>query len=250
MQDLGTLGGTLCCQETVVANSRGQVASDSTLAGDLVTHPFLWDKGKLIDLGTLGGTNGVVNGINDRGEVVGFAARPGDPGNDGFLWRNGVMTDLGNLGRTSSAWVVNSQGQVIGASRIDSTPGNIRAFLWEKGGPIVDLNALIPQNSPLTLVFAANINERGEIAGLGVPAGCAPPDVMTCGHAYFLIPDGNCDGDCQSRVDQSQAEAELRRATAPTKVEPLEAPVRSPEQFRNMMHQPFGLSGARPTLRD
>ena len=50
MKDLGTLGGTLCCQETVVANSWGQVASDSTLAGDLVTHPFLWDGRRLIDL--------------------------------------------------------------------------------------------------------------------------------------------------------------------------------------------------------
>ena len=66
MRDLGTLGGTLCCQEAVVANSRGQVASDSTLAGDLQSHPFLWDKGELTDLGTLGGDNGSLTGSTTR----------------------------------------------------------------------------------------------------------------------------------------------------------------------------------------
>ena len=184
MRDLGTLGGTLCCQEVVVANSRGQVASDSSLVGDLQHHPFLWDRGSLTDLGTLGGDNGVVNNINDDGEVVGFSDLPGSQTHDAFLWRHGVMTDLGNLGRTSSGWAINSQHQIVGASRIDDTAGNVRAFLWENGGPIVDLNTLIPANSSLLLAYAVNINDQGEIAGLGVPAGCAVPDYLSCGHAY------------------------------------------------------------------
>ena len=96
------------------------------------------------------------------------------------------MTDLGNLGKTSSAWVINSRGQVVGASRIDDTPGNARAFLWENGGPSVDLNVLAPPGSTLQLTGAFWINDRGEITGRGVPPGCG--DVDNCGHAFLLIP--------------------------------------------------------------
>ena len=37
------------------------------------------------------------------------------------------------------------------------------AFIWENGGPMVDLNTLIPANSGLELEEAFNINDRGEI---------------------------------------------------------------------------------------
>jgi len=43
------------------------------------------------------------------------------------------------------------------------------AFLWENGGPMVDLNTLIPAGSSLQLVFAFAINDRGEIVGAGEP---------------------------------------------------------------------------------
>jgi len=69
------------------------------------------------------------------------------------------------------------------------TPGG-HAWLWENGGPIVDLNTLVPPGSNLTLEFAQNINDRGEIAGIGSPPGCNDPFV--CGHTFVLIP---CDGD-------------------------------------------------------
>ena len=201
----------------------------------------------MIDLGTLG--NGFVHNSHDNGGVVGFAENRSFT-KTAFLWRQGVMTSLGTLGRTSYSMASNSRSQVVGASRIDDTPGNFRAFLWENGGPLVDLNTLIPRSSTLTLVWAVNINDRGEIAGLGVPAGCQPADYLLCGHAFLLTPDGDCDGNCQNRVAQSQVEAELRRLTAPTQVKHPEPPVRSAEDFRSMMRQRFGLPGARPTSRD
>jgi hypothetical protein len=40
---------------------------------------------------------------------------------------------------------------------------------------MVDLNALVPADSSLQLAQALNINDRGEILGLGVPPG-APTD--------------------------------------------------------------------------
>ena len=55
---------------------------------------------------------------------------------------------------------------------------------------MVDLNTLIPPGSPLQLVYAIGINDRGEIAGNGVPAGVstAPPTQDTMSHAFLLIP--------------------------------------------------------------
>ena len=57
---------------------------------------------------------------------------------------------------------------------------------------MVDLNSLIPRNSSLQLVTALDINDRGEIAGIGVPPGVPWQDADTRGHAFLLIP---CEGD-------------------------------------------------------
>jgi hypothetical protein len=65
----------------------------------------------------------------------------------------------------------------------------------KNGGPMVDLNTLIPPNSPLLLEEGGNINDRGEIAGRGVPPWC--DDVDACGHAFLLIPCAN-DAICES----------------------------------------------------
>jgi probable HAF family extracellular repeat protein len=184
MTDLGNLGGTFGIVNDM--NSRGQVIGNMTLLGDESQHPFLWDRGRLIDLGTFGGSNGDASWMNDAGEVVGVADFPGDLLHDAFLWKNGVMVDLGNLGKTSTAFSINSNGQVVGASRVK--PGDIRAFLWEDGGPMIDLNTLIPADSSLQLVRALSINDRGEIAGIGVPPGVPAQDEETNGHAFLLIP--------------------------------------------------------------
>jgi probable HAF family extracellular repeat protein len=249
IRDLGTLGGTLCCQATLVVNNRLQIAGDSTLAGDTKSHPFLWDDGVMLDLGTLGGNNGFVNWINDAGEVVGYADLPGSQVHDGYLWRHGVMTDLGNLGRTSSGWAINSQHQIVGASRIDDTPGNARAFLWENGGPIVDLNTLIPANSSLLLVYAVNINDQGEIAGLGVPAGCQPADYLLCGRAYLLIPDGDCDSDCEGRIAASQNSAAPAQNVVTMK-QGDESPINPVERLRSQMRHRYHLPGQTAAPRD
>src|SRR5439155_10600379 len=113
-----------------------------------------WRGGTLIDLGTFGGSNGTATALNNAGEVVGVADFPGDLLHNAFLWKNGVMTDLGNLGVTSFAHGINSKGQVVGASRVSRVPSQVSAFLWESGGPMIDLNTLIPANSSLHLAYA------------------------------------------------------------------------------------------------
>jgi probable HAF family extracellular repeat protein len=185
MLDLGTLGGNFGSAQC--GNNRGQVIGQSSLAGDVAFHPFLWDRGILKDLGTLGGDNGTPIWINDAGDVVGEADLPGSQAHHAFLWRKGVMTDLGTLGGNSHATAVNSRGQVVGYFYLTgrTEPPFRHPFIWEKGRPMVDLNTLIPANSGLELVAADNINERGEIVGVGVPARCFPD---FCGHLFLLIP--------------------------------------------------------------
>jgi probable HAF family extracellular repeat protein len=141
MIDLGSLGGTLSV--TQCANNVGQVTGIASLAGDQVFHPFFWDRGVMTDIGTFGGDNGLATWMNNAGEVVGRADLS-DGGHDAFLWRNGVMTDVGTLGVSSTALQINSRHQIVGASRVDEN--TVHAFLWENGGPMVDLNDLIPPN--------------------------------------------------------------------------------------------------------
>jgi probable HAF family extracellular repeat protein len=197
MVDLGTLGGVY--GYSVGLNNRGQVIGYSSLAADPGAcftfgpglnsncDPFLWDKGNLIDLvtTTTGGTPLFVFAINDAEEIVGAASFPNAPF-DAYLWKNGVATDLGHLNDCGSlAFAINSHEQIVGGTFSCPDGTHSRAFLWENG-TMIDLNTLVPEGAPLKLVEAAAINDRGEIAGNGVPPGCG--DGGLCGHAFFLIP--------------------------------------------------------------
>ena len=145
---------------------------------------------------------------------------------------------------------INAREQVVGASRLDDTPGNFRGTLWENGGPLVDLNTLIPKNSPLTVIWASNINDHSEIAGLGVPAGCAPADYLLCGHAFLLIPDGDCDQDNEARIAESQRHADLMRQIPVPVTAGAEPPLTPIEHFRSMIRQRYHLPGQPAALRD
>jgi probable HAF family extracellular repeat protein len=193
MIDLGTLGGTNANVGSLalVINNKGQVAGTSNLAGDVKFHAFLWDRGTLLDLGTLGGSFSTTFWINDAGDVVGWAATTGDKFAHAALWRKREITDLGTLDGDcfSQAEAVNSKGQIVGLSFSCDT-GTSRAVLWEKGA-IIDLSTSIPANTNLSLTEAFNINDRGEIL-----CGCLPPGVQngeSGGHDCLLIPSGKDD---------------------------------------------------------
>jgi probable HAF family extracellular repeat protein len=196
MTDLGTLGGSNGFLGPFLygLNHSGEIVGVMALAGDQINHAFLWDTTKLSDLhnwtGNLGGNYSLAQGLNDAGEVVGWQTLVGDQRNHAVLWKNGTTTDLGTLhgDPCSVAEAINSFGQVVGASQ--STAGGCdfftSSFLWENGGPSVDLNSLIPPHSGWTLAGAGSINDKGEIVSRGAGPGCGDADI--CGHALLLLP--------------------------------------------------------------
>jgi hypothetical protein len=146
--------------------------------------------------------------INDLGEVAGyvFSYPAGDlsacPQAVAVRWdRDDRETILPRLpGATSArAYAVGSDGETVG----DSGPGKYcppervtreHAVLW-RNGHAVDLNDLVPRNSPVTLASAASINRRGQILAFGTLDGEAP---RICPQAIFDPDTGT------SRLDLSQ----------------------------------------------
>ena len=180
MVDLGTLGGVFGTASGL--NNRGQVAGTSDLAGDQTAHAFLWQRGMLRDLGTLGGTLSSGNWLDEAGGVVGGATTENDQLLRAFRSIHGRMTNLGSLNgdQCSVAFGGNSKGQVVGNSLSDCDH-ETHAFLWENGGPMVDLNSFVPPDSGILLREGVFINERGEIAVSGRVANGDD-------HAFVLVP--------------------------------------------------------------
>lgn len=211
MKNLGSFGGT--CTFPADLNDAGEVVGLSTVKGDAYQHAFLWENDSFHQLpNTIGGNNGAAIALNNDGEATGWASLPGDQAVHASLWKNNLMTDLGTLGEDpcSLGYSINVRGQVVGISGFQQdltgcNSGNtIRAFLWENGS-MVDLNTLIPPDSPLYLTVADIINDLGEIAGTGV-------DANGNQHAFFLIPqEGN--GNFSEDATAGAADARVLKAS-------------------------------------
>jgi probable HAF family extracellular repeat protein len=182
-------------------------------------HPFLWENGSLLDLATTseGGIPQTADGINDSGEIVGAAdfTASGGSGFDAYLWIKGVAKDLGTLPGDcgSRAQAINGLGQAVGQSFSCPDFDFHHAAFW-RNNAVIDLNALIPANSSLELVIADDINDRGEIAGMGVPAAVDPANVFTQGHAFLLIPCDKNHPDVEG-CDYSMSDADAQRPSRP-----------------------------------
>jgi uncharacterized membrane protein len=203
----GMFGGTY---GTVTwLNDRGQITGIMNLTGDRTWRSFLWDRGVVRDLGTLGGILTTSSWLSETGAVVGksdvteiCSACP--PNNQKqlhhpFLWKHGVMKDLGLLeGDTAgAAFSINGHDQIVGRSEIcrkvnrdDSCHSDAyHAFLWENGS-LVNLQTLVLPGAGLTVDGANQINDLGEIEGTGLlPNGDR--------HALLLIPQDRDGGDVQ-----------------------------------------------------
>ncbi len=218
MIDLGTLGGTIVAVDPPsCVNNRGQVAGVMTLSGDQIFHPFFWDRRVLTDLGTLGGDLAEVWWLNNAGDVAGGTTTPADESFHATLWRKAVIHDLGTLEGDcfSVALGMNSNDQIVGSSFSCPDASIQRGVLWDKGS-IVDLNTLIAGNASLQLADVRYINDRGEIAGRGLPPGC--DDLDSCGHDFLLIPcDEAAAQGCNANVGTQSSTFVATNRTAPGK---------------------------------
>jgi probable HAF family extracellular repeat protein len=180
MDDLGTLGGP--DSWAVFVNDRGQVAGTSYTSyivdpntGTPPVGVFLWENGKMTDLGNLGGDNGllgaysIVNGLNNRGQVVGWMMIAGNQFAHAFRWDEGKLSDLGTLGGTTSvAEGINDAGDVVGVSTLPGDQTN-DGFLW-RNGVMTDLGTVA--GDPCSA--ALSVNSRGQVVGASESAagGC------------------------------------------------------------------------------
>jgi probable HAF family extracellular repeat protein len=87
MTDLGTLGEDMHTSAAMSITPAGQVVGESVLPGiNFTRHAFLFTKGLMVDLGTLGGNTSVATGINPAGQVVGSSNTVVGGSNHATLW--------------------------------------------------------------------------------------------------------------------------------------------------------------------
>jgi probable HAF family extracellular repeat protein len=155
-----------------VAGGSGTCSTNNVINGLYLSpvHALLWDRGKVINLGSLGGKFGSqAHNMNNRGQVVGTSDLAGDAVFHGFVWSQSTgMKDVPPLqGDTNSVALAISDAGDVGGVSIDASFTTLRAFVVVNGVP-TDLNTLIPANSPLQLQTACTINSRREIVGFAV----------------------------------------------------------------------------------
>ena len=188
LRDLGPLGGPDSLAYYV--NNRGQIAGHpftnsiiNKKTGMPTLDPFFWEDGKMVDMGTLGGTVGNPLWLNKNGQVVGESNLKGDAVFHPFSWEKGMknLKDLGTLGGNygQANWI-NDAGDAVGWANTTNSAID-HAVLWKNGkkNKPTDLGTL----KGYEYSFAYSINSMRQIVG------CVANNNYTCSTA-FLWEDG------------------------------------------------------------
>lgn len=187
--NLGNFGGNGSQANSV--NNRGQVVGyalntiadpyGSFLMGCSTFNCFptaqqaratLWDRGRLYDLGTLGGNDAIAGIINNSGQIAGTSytntipnLTTGWPSQDPFFYDHGKMVDIGNLGGTFAfANYMNESGQVVGLSTLAGDTAS-HPFSWERG-KLTDIGTFGGTQGE-----AKSVNNAGQVVGKANLAG-------------------------------------------------------------------------------
>jgi probable HAF family extracellular repeat protein len=212
-------------------NDAGQAVGISGLCGQAIgaysaIHALLWENGKPVSLGNLGGHGwNTPAAINDRGVVVGFANGPNDVIDNqlqirwqAFIWtkQTGKMVSLGTLpgidgtpDAMSQATDINDENQIVGVSYADFEFDGPRAFIYQNQ-TITPLNSLIGSATAKWYISSTGgINDFGEI---GAQANVVSNGVVTpVAHAVLLIPGTSDDAVAYGETQTAAIPADVRR---------------------------------------
>jgi probable HAF family extracellular repeat protein len=191
--DLGTLGGgheswglAVNDEGDVVGFSQNTIPDPYAIFGPCTgsqvctqTRAFLWHKGVMHDLGTLGGSDAIASLVNDRGQIAGVSYTGTDPStNCNVLFNNSVlithpfywdkkngMVDIGTLGGTCAGPnAINKRGQVVGDSNL-AGDSSFHGFTWDHG-VLSDVGTLGGNYSG-----AVWLNDAGDVIGFSTTPG-------------------------------------------------------------------------------
>jgi probable HAF family extracellular repeat protein len=167
-------------------------------------NAFLYHRGALTQLGSLGGTYTVANGINNQGDIVGSSSTNTTPITDGFVYRDDTMQSLSSLeGDFFGLHDINDVGQIVGdrngvavifsngqTAEIGTLPGMDQSVPYEinaSGTVLGGSNVFGDPGQRSTFLFS-----QGTIQDLGSVSGCQSSTFHALNDAGQLA--GSCDG--------------------------------------------------------
>lgn len=144
------------CNPSTSTADRGQVVGLIEIAGGDLSHPFLWQDGRLVDL--LAGqpeTHGSASDINNAGEIVGSVSSVG-----AVLWRDGRRIELGVDG--SPRWI-NERGVIAGGlyTPVGSSDYKAQVYRWHRGRLLLSAPVIGAEVS----MGITGIDDQGRIVG-------------------------------------------------------------------------------------
>ncbi len=216
--DLGTLGGTYSYSYTINNASAvaGGAATPDQVDG-IATTAFVWYRGNLVSLGTLGGADcpsciseNAATNMNGVSVVISETASIDSNGEDfcGFgtnrqclaaVWQNGSLTALPMLsgGNNSQVYFMNKAGEAIGFSETGTSDSNcamphqrfqFEAVKWSASGKP---QALQPLQGD-TVSFGLGVNDLGQAVGVsGTCSDTTFPPVFVPAGPHAVIWDRN-----------------------------------------------------------